>query len=132
MEIAEKLAAAEVDGVTVSQAQSIIRAFLSEVARCPVCDGTGSFTFGNEVIVPMKDAQGQSIRSERRFIEAGTTSPCPRCSDGTGDPDFVAWHCERGDVAHERCERIRNGERRDGHARCGYRVMLPLEGAGQS
>ena len=133
-EIAERIAATMVEGVTVGQAREIIGSFLTEIARCPVCDGSGEITFARDVQIATTEP-GRSPGDGGRFIQQGTTGTCPLCGSiepnetGRGDPEFVFWYCEKGD-SNRNCwiDRDRDGEHRNGHAACGLRVMLPLEG----
>ncbi len=131
---AERVAAAEVEGVTLDQAQSIIHKFLAQIALCPVCDGSGWFIFGRDVRIETKDEHGDP--TDERRIMAGTVGSCPRCGSsdpnesGKGDPDFVTWHCVKGDQdTYCRSDRAGAEDRRNGHADCGFRVMLPYEEA---
>ena len=127
VDMAQRLAATAVDGVTVDDAKAIIRSFIVELLRCPVCNDTGSFTYQYEASVHLVEQRGGSPR-ERRIPE-GTIATCPRCggidSQNTprGDPEFVLWHCLGPD--HERrCSADMPGES-ERHVRCGYRVMIP-------
>jgi hypothetical protein len=125
---AERLAATIVPGVSVEDAQAIIQEFLTQLARCPVCDGTGMFTFASDVKIDARDPTGHPLVDAR--VDKGTTTSCPCCGGEKWDPEFVAWHCFRGDRNSD-CQHDKNGDkgRREPHANCGYRVMLPLVAA---
>jgi len=133
-EIAERIASTAVEKVTVEQARTIIGAFLSELSRCPVCDGSGTITFGRDVFLPVSDRHPNGSET---FIAAGTTGSCPRCGSrdkdlaGKGDPDYVGWHCCRGDGDQEcrRWSESDQAENRDNHANCGWRIVLPYSPA---
>ncbi len=133
-DIAERLASTVVDGVAFADAQQIIATFLTQLARCPVCDGSGTFAFGRDVTMTVSDRHlGKNMSGQ---VTAGTMGLCPRCgsddenASGKGDPDYVAWHCYHGDRDSEcRFSREESGhkERRNGHSKCGWRIFLPYE-----
>ncbi len=108
--------------MTVEQAQAIIQEFLTQLARCPVCDGSGTVTFGQSAAVDMTDTRGQPAD---RFIPAGTSGTCPYC-DGKGDPEFVVWSCVHENDGQD-CRPYKNGGSggHEDHADCGYRITLP-------
>lgn len=124
-EIAARLAATAVDGITVDQARAIIRAFLVELARCPLCDGSGRYVFRRAV------TNGKRATHDSVLVPAGTSGSCPVCGsedeEPVGDPEYVGWHCLRGE-ADQHCRHYQSDatERRNGHSACGYRIMLPL------
>lgn len=121
-EIAEKIAAAEVNEIAFADAQIIIDRFLDEVTACVVCGGTKTFTFGREVEISTVDSHNYDAK---RFIPEGSTGPCPLCGDLGKDPEFYVWHCIHGDNDRD-CQHGQsagNGERKR-HADCGYRIML--------
>lgn len=126
-ETAQRLAATATEGLTTAQARAVILEYLAQLARCPVCDNTGRFTYDREVPVNLSDRPHGMPESS--YITPGATSPCPRCLDGHGDPEFVAWHCW-----HDRMERDcrhaqQGGSGVDGdHERCGYRIVLAIPG----
>ena len=130
-DFATRFAAIAGEGVTVPQADAIIREFLAQVIRCPTCDDTGSITVGRDVSIPTKDHYGNAVTDP--LTEAGTVSPCPYCGgpDSKGrarhDPEFVAWHCFAGQAAQE-CRRLKEDPTgiSEVHAVCGYRVILPF------
>jgi hypothetical protein len=130
---AERLAATQVEGLTVDDARKVIAVFLRELARCPVCDGSGSFVFGRDVVVETTEDDGRRGRAEQ-YVAAGTAGSCPCCgsrdpeASGKGDPEWVAWHCVQGE-RDETCRRDskEHEERRNGHAACGWRVLLPAD-----
>lgn len=132
-DIAERFAATAVDGITVAQARTIIREFLSQIARCPVCNDTGRITFGRDMEVKLMD-NPRHANATAQWLQAGSETDCPRCGPptddgrGKGDPLYVAWHCSRGED-DQRCHRDRLDEsgRRQPHSKCSYRVMLPLD-----
>jgi hypothetical protein len=128
---AERFAATAVEGVTLDQARLIIREFLTGLALCSMCGGSGEFTFERAMTFELDDLSAPG-RKDERVVPAGTTAPCPRCRgrydrDAAGDPEFVGWRCVQGSRAID-ChnERARGDEHRAGHAECGYRVFLPL------
>jgi hypothetical protein len=115
-------------------ADALIDAYLRELARCPVCDGSGRTTFGRDTTVgPMMTGAGSPASQDRRYVPAGTEASCPRCggddplTSGVGDPEFVAWHCVVGE-RDSLCQgdRKQHEERRSVHADCGWRIVLPL------
>jgi len=128
-DIAERIAATTVEGVTVEDARTIIGAFLDQLALCAVCGGSGRFTFGRNVAIPMRAKPGGNLPDFERVIEAGTEGPCPRCGSesldehAAGDPGYVAWHCtlKASDTA---CHQARRDG--GGHDDCGPRIVLPL------
>lgn len=129
-EIAERLAATAVEGVTVKDAQTIIETFLTELASCPVCDGSGRTTFVHGVDIAAAEQSGKQLGIVN--VLPGTEGSCPRCGsykaedNGHGDPEFVAWHCAH-DKTKSDCRKMQtadqNGERAK-HAACGFRVVL--------
>lgn len=129
-----RFAASAENGVTVAQTQHIVAEYLKYVARCPVCENEGRFTFGRDVNMRMRDTYKPNEALSERTVVAGTEAPCPRCGgpdeDGTvrGDPNHVAWHCLQGDT-DTNCRFDRNGDlrRREGHEGCGWRIILPLD-----
>jgi hypothetical protein len=131
-DLAERIAATTVEGVTFDQAREIIGAFLTEIARCPVCDGSGEITFARDVQISTTEP-GRASGDGRRYIEKGTVGSCPLCGStepsesARGDPEFVAWHCEQGDSNRDCWNDREHPDRRDSHVSCGLRVMLPLE-----
>jgi hypothetical protein len=111
--------AAAAGHATEGDVNMILNTFLVSVARCNVCDDTGTVTFHRETSV----AQSK--------VEAGTHIACPNCggaSEGEkaipGDPDFFGWHCFRGDSVAT-CRSRREGDDA-AHVMCGLRVLLPL------
>lgn len=132
-ELAERIAASMVDGVTVDQAHLIIQTFLEQLARCPVCDGSGRFTFRRDLELDVRDRL--SPRAADRYIPAGTSGTCPFCgtndpqTSGKGDSEWVGWHCYLG----QREDYCRADQQRDAadyrepHADCGWRIMIPYE-----
>lgn len=139
-DLALRIAATVDDGITVEQAKRIVGEFLAQLARCPVCDGSGVTTFGQDVEVDVRTHANRRVTDADRFISAGTTGSCPRCgsvdpeASGQGDPAWVAWHCVAGDD-DQQCERDRQSDRaeqRDGHTGCGWRLMLPYETGSRS
>jgi hypothetical protein len=137
-DIAERLAATAVDGVTVDQARTIIETFLTQIARCPVCDGSGRIVYGREMVIETRAGDfNAAVLDGGRRIPKGTAGSCPRCGssepeeNGKGDPEWVAWHCAKGD-GDEFCRSDRTGDdgRRVGHAECGFQVMFPYAPVG--
>lgn len=132
-DLAEKFAALTIEGCPVEQAQKVIREFLTQIVRCPVCDGEGTITVGRMMTASFPAGHPGDNDLKDRAIPAGTKLTCPRCGgglDGQGayDPEFVAWHCIRGE-SDGTCRSDRTGEkasRATGHAECGYRIVLPL------
>ena len=133
-ELAERIAATVDNEITVEQARRIIGEFLTQLARCPVCDGTGTITFGRDVEARVTDPTRLS-GPHVVYIEAGTPGSCPRCGSrneeesGRGDPAWVIWHCAVGDSDVE-CGRERASdkpEKRDRHGECGWRIAVPYE-----
>lgn len=132
-EIAERFAATTVEGLTLKNTRAVIQAFVTELARCATCDGSGVITFGRDVQI--EGAENHHPAGDLRIL-AGTRGSCPRCGSldraesGKGDPEFVAWHCTKGDAAFG-CRRDRADEhkleRRNEHVKCGWRVLLPYE-----
>ena len=127
-EVAERLAATAVEGISVAQAQEIIKAYVNALKVCQVCEGSGKFMAGRRVAVFVTDRRGDNL--EERFIEPGSPVRCPRCGDGEvggTDPDFVTWFCAMGFLV-KRCEEARNDpSARAAHPQCGWRIMLPLD-----
>lgn len=130
---AERIAATSVEALSVDSARTVIAKFVTELARCPVCDGSGRFTLVRDIELPFVDNLGRPVAEANRIVRAGAEVPCPRCGSmdngdsGKGDPEHVAWHCTVGD-GDDDCRRAR---RRDGsvaeqHERCGYRLVLEL------
>jgi len=126
-EVAERLATIQVEELRVEDAQLVIRTFLREIARCPVCDGSGHLTWARPVHLTKTD---QSRRTyEDQYVAEGTESTCPLCGDrdpamaAKGDPAHVAWVCRNGD----RSEECRRQTGHNGHSGCGWMVVLPLE-----
>ena len=95
-ENAERLAASG-EEVTLEQAKAVIQEFLTQLARCQVCDNSGKFTFGHETTIAQDVKRFGGYLSEERTVSEGMTSACPACGDGSGDPVFVKWHCFRGE-----------------------------------
>ena len=130
-DVAIRLAAVVGEGVTVPQADAIIREFLAQIVRCPACDDTGSMTVGHDVSIATTDRLGQAVSEP--MIEAGTVGPCPYCGgpDSKGrarhDPEFAAWHCFAGATARD-CREIKDNPTSidEIHAACGYRIVLPI------
>jgi hypothetical protein len=130
-DIATRLAAIVVDGVSVPHADAVIREFLAQIIRCPTCDDTGTITVRRDVSIATRDRLGQSVADP--VIEAGTVGPCPHCGglDSRGrprhDPEFAAWHCFAG-LAEAECRHIKEDPTRidETHAVCGNRIILPL------
>jgi len=121
-DMAERMAATAVDGVSVP-AGAVIREFLTQLARCPACDGSGTFTFPKDLEVEVKDRHGSH---EGSYVPSGATSVCPLCMGEKHDPAFVAWHCVQGRDDRDCRHDWNNAEERNGHAACGWKVMLPL------
>jgi hypothetical protein len=125
-DIAERFAATAIEGITVEQARQIIGEFLTQIVRCPVCDGSGEIQFGRDVVLPVRGDYGRS--ESEQYFPAGTVGKCPRCGggdeDGGGrfDPEYVAWHCVQGSDDRECCRQ----KGHNGHADCGWRITLPL------
>jgi len=133
-DIAERIAATAVKGVSLDDVQLILSEYLTQLATCSMCGGEGRFTCGRKTELILLNEAGD--RCEQRFIKQGTTGPCPQCggpvtADGGGtDPDYVAWHCTEGsdDASCHSCQHgDRNAKR--AHAKCGFRVMLPFDPA---
>jgi hypothetical protein len=118
-ETAEKIAAAE-SGVELDKAMAVIKAFRDALVKCPVCDGTGQFTYRAEVKVPVGDFGGGRKMTDVAIGESGS---CPLCGPvGKGDPEWVLWHCRDG---YNKCH-SGNQELAKGHEDCGWIVALPL------
>lgn len=123
-DIAERLAATKIcDDVTVEQTRAIIREFLTELARCPVCDSSGEFTYRRDVQVQITEARGPAHVT----VKAGTPAVCPLCAGSQYDPTYVVWHCKKAETESpcrrdDRCPR-------EGHEECGDHLILPLEEA---
>ena len=130
-DLATRLAAVTADGVSISEAHSIIQEFLAQIIRCPACDDTGSIVVGHNVSIPTVDHLGQSVTDP--LIKAGTVGRCPTCggTDRKGrtrhDPEYVAWHCFAR-AAEQECRAAKDDPTRidEQHAACGYRIVLPL------
>jgi len=124
--LALRLAATAGEDLRVDQAKAVIDEYLLRLAKCPVCNGSGDFTFGQKTAVKAEDRHGNAVAGGVT-VPAGTDSRCPLCGDGSGDPKFVGWHCLRGDDDY-RCQRAK--ERRDtsdgDHSACGNRLILKL------
>lgn len=132
-DIAERIAATSVEDFTVEKVRTVIAAFLSELARCPLCNGDQTFTFPRDVWIDTVDNYGRPLGGTGRYIKAGTVASCPLCGDDrdyprvNGDPEHVAWHCELGE-SDRQCLSDKDAdksERREVHAKCGWRIMLP-------
>jgi len=128
-DIATRLASTVVAGVSVDDADAIIREFLVQISRCPACDDTGSLIVACEVSFPTK-LHGEAVLGA--YIEAGTPGPCPRCGGldngrARHDPEFVVWHCFSG-LAERECQHVKHDPTliASEHAPCGYRVVLPV------
>jgi len=106
-----RLAITATEGVSVGQATVLVQEYLSQLARCPMCQGEHGFTFKRDIEI------------DQARIVAGTSGMCPYCADGAGDPDYVVWHCARGDFE----EKCRRGDRRSDHLECGWRILIPLD-----
>lgn len=126
-EIALRIAAAEND-LTTKQAQALISSFITELKRCPLCNGAGSL-----------DCDEWAVNSIlREYMEAGrmrnssTVSDqmnCPACFDfsnleGSAQTGIhqrnAVWQCSHIDVRDSgSCKP--GGE---GHASCGYRIII--------
>lgn len=139
-EIAEKIAAAEVEGVTVAQVRAILQQYLSALTTCSVCGGTGSLDFPQKVQMDnLRDRNGDALYVDHRVIAAGTTCSCFRCGPGFDgqigspghDPEHVVWHCTEGATDYQ-CRHSQRGDQiaQTTHAKCGYRIMLPLDPSG--
>jgi hypothetical protein len=125
MALAERLSVTATEKVTVDQGRAVIREFLVQLAQCPLCDGTGRYTFDREVQVDAKDSHGVEIRSS--YVSAGTVGLCPKCVEGNGDPEFVAWHCTLGKDDHDcRASRERGNGPGEDHDDCGFRLCIRI------
>jgi len=130
-DLATRLAAVVGPGVSVADADAIVREFLAQIVRCPACDDTGSITVGHDVSITTRTALGNSVIDP--VIEAGTVGPCPNCGgkDSRGrvrhDPESVGWHCFTGRAAAD-CRALKDDPTRidEAHSACGYRIILPL------
>lgn len=60
-EVAERLAATAVDELRVEHAHAVIGAFLTELAGCQVCAGSGEFTFPRAMELELRDRRGQPV-----------------------------------------------------------------------
>jgi len=139
-EIAERLAASCVDGVSIADAVKVINAFVSEIAKCSVCDGQGTVKVARGAHFKLAGVgAGFDQPPEGSYIEAGNVISCPRCGSRhfaeealKHDPDWVGWRCYLG-FSESACRAERENEASDKvwtqrpHAKCGYQVMLPLE-----
>jgi len=128
-DIATRLAATVVEGVTTADADAIIQEFLAQVIRCPACDDTGSITVARAISFATK-VRGAEVSDA--YIEAGTVGPCPRCGGQDSgrvrhDPEFVVWHCFVG-FAERDCKAVKADPKAfaSEHAMCGHRVALPV------
>lgn len=106
---------------------TIIATYLSEVARCGVCDGAGSISAGRAIHVHLADRGGRAEVGST-YVPQGTSMSCPRCggdqSDASPhDPEHVGWFCMVSD--YRGCAPGRPGDA-DTHSACGWRIMLPL------
>ncbi|MGO9872681.1 MAG: hypothetical protein ACLPVY_02685 [Acidimicrobiia bacterium] len=137
-EIAERLAASCVDGVSVADARKVINAFLSEIAKCSVCDDQGTLKVARGAHFELAGG-GFDQPPEGSYIEAGKLISCPRCGSRhpeeaalKHDPDWVGWRCYLG-FSESDCRGERESDTSDKgwtkrpHAKCGYQVMLALE-----
>lgn len=130
-EDAEKLTIANHDGLTADDFHGLIDALLSEIARCPECEGTGQVTVRSGAAVALTNDQGQTGPPYR--IKAGQVIGCPMCGreDGSAlkrDPDWVIWRCFLG-ASDGDCEKVKAVEGSDDaarHARCGYYALLKV------
>ena len=122
------MATADVENVTLDQARRIIHEFLVQAARCPVCEGTGTFTFTHDTVVQEDHGHG---KPPTMTVKAGSVISCPRCG-GAGetlgrDLRHVVWHC-LSEEAVQYCQDNRDEERRRAaHRGCGWRLVLPIE-----
>jgi hypothetical protein len=133
---AEKFAAIASEGVTAEQARRIVADFLAQIALCPSCEGSGTITVGRGARFPLSE-DGRHSELEHKYVAAGTEMGCPRCSDGKNDrgdghdPSWVHWICNAGDrpLDCKRDQATEDANRREAHADCGWRIILPLEAA---
>lgn len=134
-DVAERIARTAVDVAELSleHVHTIIATYLTEVARCPVCDGAGAITAGRDIHVHLAD-RGGAAASESTYVPAGTSMSCPRCGGdqpdaSAHDPEHVGWYCSG--VDYRACRAGRPGDEKD-HSACGWRIMLPTPEAGDA
>jgi hypothetical protein len=124
-ETAVRLASTTTDSVGVEDAKAIVREFLAQIGRCSACDDVGVLVVGRQASI---EVRGPGPTSHKLSV-GEVIDPCPRCGGkGSHDPDFVAWHCYVYDNV-DTCRAIKENEAAEKypqHARCGYRVLLPL------
>lgn len=125
-EMAERMAATEVEGVTVEAAQKVVATFLQMLGTCQVCGGTGLFVCPTGAQVTATFDVDARTRAETVYLVAGPQQ-CPQChgvhgSNG-GDPEYVRWECLV--VGPYTCSL--NNKLGQEHDRCGLRVMVPWE-----
>jgi hypothetical protein len=127
-EIAVRLAGSLVAEITTEQAQEIVNEYLAQLARCSACDGTGRFTYGHEITVPIDPRAGEPATMAAL---AGADGDCPRCGGHGSDPEWVAWRCLSGGDERQCKYEAGRDTLAERHAHCGLRLILPLPKAGK-